>query len=68
MKLTKLSLAKKKTRRYPDKTTDSKIKNLSCVNIAFLIKDAYNLFQNQKSTNSAFYLENTSDNVADFCF
>jgi hypothetical protein len=28
----------------------------------------YNLFQNQKSTNSAFYLENTSDNIADFCF
>jgi hypothetical protein len=28
----------------------------------------YNLFQNQKSTNSAFYLENTTDNVANFCF
>jgi hypothetical protein len=28
----------------------------------------YNLFQNQKSTNSAFYLENTTENVADFCF
>jgi hypothetical protein len=28
----------------------------------------YNLFQNQKSTNTAFYLENTTDNVADFCF
>jgi hypothetical protein len=31
-------------------------------------KTYYNLFQNQKSTNSAFYLENTTDNVADFCF
>jgi hypothetical protein len=28
----------------------------------------YNLFQNQKSTNTAFYLENTTDNVANFCF
>jgi hypothetical protein len=28
----------------------------------------YNLFQNQKSTNSAFYLENTTDNVAEFVF
>jgi hypothetical protein len=28
----------------------------------------YNLFQNQKSINSAFYLENTTDNVAYFCF
>jgi hypothetical protein len=28
----------------------------------------YNLFQNQKSTNIAFYLENTTDNVANFCF
>jgi hypothetical protein len=30
--------------------------------------DFYNLFQNQKSTNTAFYLENTTDNVANFCF
>jgi hypothetical protein len=29
--------------------------------------DIYNLFQNQKSTNTAFYLENTTDNVANFC-
>jgi hypothetical protein len=28
----------------------------------------YNLFQNQKSTNTEFYLENTTDNVANFCF
>jgi hypothetical protein len=28
----------------------------------------YNLFQNQKSTNTAIYLENTTDNVANFCF
>jgi hypothetical protein len=28
----------------------------------------YNLCQNQKSTNTAFYLENTTDNVANFCF
>jgi hypothetical protein len=28
----------------------------------------YNLFQNQKSTNTAFYLENTTDNVVNFCF
>jgi hypothetical protein len=28
----------------------------------------YNLFQNQKSTNTASYLENTIDNVANFCF
>jgi hypothetical protein len=31
-------------------------------------KYTYNLFQNQKSTNTAFYLENTTDNVANFCF
>jgi hypothetical protein len=28
----------------------------------------YNLFQNQKSTNTAFFLENTTDNVTNFCF
>jgi hypothetical protein len=28
----------------------------------------YNLFQNQKSTNTAFYLKNTTDNVANFYF
>jgi hypothetical protein len=28
----------------------------------------YNLFQNKKSTNTAFYLENTTDNVANCCF
>jgi hypothetical protein len=32
------------------------------------LKVTYNLFQNQKSTNTAFYLENTTDNVANFCF
>jgi hypothetical protein len=32
------------------------------------IENLYNLFQNQKSTNTAFYLENTTDNVANFCF
>jgi hypothetical protein len=26
----------------------------------------YNLFQNQKSTNTSFYLKNTRDNVANF--
>jgi preprotein translocase subunit SecE len=31
-------------------------------------KAPYNLFQNQKSTNTAFYLENTTYNVANFCF
>jgi hypothetical protein len=31
-------------------------------------KKSINLFQNQISTNTAFYLENTSDNVANFCF
>jgi hypothetical protein len=31
-------------------------------------RNFYNLFQNQKSTNTAFYLENTTDNVANFCF
>jgi spore cortex formation protein SpoVR/YcgB (stage V sporulation) len=27
-----------------------------------------NLFQNQKSANTVFYIENTTDNVANFCF
>jgi hypothetical protein len=31
-------------------------------------KYTYNVFQNKKSTNTAFYLENTTDNVANFCF
>jgi FixJ family two-component response regulator len=31
-------------------------------------KNTYNLFQNQKSSNTAFYLENTTDNVANFCY
>jgi hypothetical protein len=39
-----------------------------CVTILFWYTYSYNLFQNQKSTNSAFYFKNTIDNVADFCF
>jgi hypothetical protein len=30
--------------------------------------NTYNSFQNQKSTKAAFYIENTTDNVANFCF
>jgi hypothetical protein len=42
--------------------------NQSLAGQTILLHYYYNLFQNQKSTNTAFYLENTTDNVANFCF
>jgi hypothetical protein len=39
-----------------------------CQQTQSLLITLYNLFQNQKSTNTAFYLENTTDNLANFCF
>jgi hypothetical protein len=50
------------------------INHTQCLNylLSIFVENAlsitYNLFQNQKSTNSALYLENTTDNVANFCF
>jgi hypothetical protein len=50
----------------PDSVADSNFRG-KCDVGCFLIFE-WTLFQNQKSTNIAFYLENKTDNVANSCF